>query len=111
MLMHQVKDFFQDHLKKNYAPLEKGGILFCTYRAVGRSADQAMSAQYLSTPNISWPHIVKVKVKVKLVFSILWPFVWWLPNLLHWWTLERSLSPLIFGSQGQLLVFVSALTS
>ena len=34
-----------------YAPLEKGGILFCKL-SVGRSVDQVLSAQYLLTPSL-----------------------------------------------------------
>ena len=40
----------------NYAPLEKGGILFCNCRSVGmsvcRSVDQVLSGQYLLTPSL-----------------------------------------------------------
>ena len=39
-------------VKFNYAPLEKGGILFCNCRSVGRSVDHVLSAQYLLTPSL-----------------------------------------------------------
>ena len=48
----------------NYAPLEKGGILFCNCRSVGRpvcrsvcrSVDQVLSGQYLLNPSLDQYH-------------------------------------------------------
>ena len=75
----------------NYAPLEKGGILFCNCRSVGRYVGRSVGMSV--GRSVCRPSVVR-----SISFD---PFTWSIPNLVQGLPSMSRWSPLIFRSHVQ----------